>query len=423
MLDLIPSLSAWPPVLAGQPFAVATIVAARGSVPRVVGTSMLVSASGDVLGSLSGGCVEGAVVALALEALDDGGSRRAAFGYSPADAFAGGLTCGGELEVHIEPSDGGQGGGLGEAIRQLAAYGPGDPVAVVRRLDAGGGRVAVIPDPAAFRVAESPDCARLLELPFPSTEPFPSTRDAAAARQLEALVRGGATGVMHLPISGTCPESQAPREDAGPEHIALLVESRLPAPRMVVVGANDFGAALLPAAKLLGYNVTVVDARPAFAAQARFSGADEVVTGWPHRYLAAEAAAGHLDRRTVVCILTHDPKFELPLLETALGLDLAYVGAMGSRRGHRQRVEALLAAGIHPERIALLRSPIGLDVGAVAPPEVAVSVMAEIIAASRAATGLPLRDTCGPIHRSPVQRDAAAAPSPPTGAHEEMVWT
>ena len=133
---------------------------------------------------------------------------------------------------------------------------------------------------------------------------------------------------------------------------------------MLVFGANDFGAALLPAAKLLGYHVTLVDARPAFATQARFASADEVVTDWPHRYLAAEAAAGRLDQRTVACVLTHDPKFDIPLLETALGLDLAYIGAMGSRRSHLQRVDDLLNAGVRPERIAQLHSPIGLDLGA-----------------------------------------------------------
>ncbi len=429
MLDLIPSLSAWQPALAGQRFAVATIVAANGSVPRPVGTSMLVSESGAVLGSLSGGCVEGAVVALALEAMDDGGTRRESFGYSAADAFAAGLTCGGELDIHIE-AIGGRGGGdqLREALSRLTTCRPGDPVALVRRLDVGGSGAVVIPDPAAFRLAQSPECAERLGLSRHSDE------DYAAAAQLEAVLRAGGTGLVRLVMPGTCHSAFLTQEAAAggavtpgavtprpvtPESITLLVESRLAPPRMLVFGANDFGAALLPAAKLLGYHVTLVDARPAFAAQTRFASADEVVTDWPHRYLAAEAAAGHLDRRTVVCVLTHDPKFDIPLLEAALSLDLAYVGAMGSRRSHLQRVDDLLNAGVRPGRIAQLHSPIGLDLGAVTPAEVAVSVTAEIIAArSRAATCAPLRDTSGPLHEHP-----AAAPAPTHVIQQEIAWT
>ena len=410
MLDLIPSLSAWPPVLAGQRYAVATVVAATGSVPRPVGTSMLVAESGAVLGSLSGGCVEGAVVALALEAMDDGGPRHGTFGYSAADAFAAGLTCGGELEIHIEPA----GGSLRDAVRHLASVRPGEPVALVRRLDAGGSGAVVIPDPATFGVAGSPETSELLGVPGDSG------LDRTRAAQLESFLRSGSTGVLHLAAPGAC---------AG-EPVSLLVETRLAPPRMLVFGANDFGAALVPAAKLLGYHVTLVDARPAFAAQARFACADKVVTDWPHRYLAAEAAAGRLDQRTVACVLTHDPKFDIPLLETALALDLAYVGAMGSRRSHLQRVDDLLNAGVRPERIAQLHSPIGLDLGAVTPAEVAVSVTAELIASrSRKQSCTPLRDTSGPIHQPAAFVGAQPAeqsvtrPEPVTISQQEIAWT
>lgn len=420
MLDLMPLLSAWPPLLAGQPFAVATVVAAGGSVPRPVGTSMLVSGSGAVLGSLSGGCVEGAVVALALESLADGGTRRETFGDGSAEAFAAGLTCGGALEVHIEPAGAGPGHPLGEALRQLATHRPGYPVALVRRMDAGNNAVVVIRDPATFGPAEARACAGRLGFPDASDQ------DGSAAAQLQSVVRGGSTGLLQLPVSGTCPAERMrePAEEGGQDTVTLLVESRLPAPRMLLCGANDFGAALLPAAKLLGYSVTVVDARPAFSTQARFSCADAVVTDWPHRYLAAEAAAGRLDRRTVLCILSHDPKFDLPLLETALALDLGYVGAMGSRQSHLQRVNDLLGAGVRPERIAQLHSPIGLDVGAVTPAEVAVSVTAEIIAArSRAASCLPLRDTSGPVHQRPIEPEPAAEPASSRVPDREIAWT
>ncbi|MFF1381987.1 XdhC family protein [Arthrobacter sp. NPDC058288] len=408
MLDLMPSLKEWQPAATGQRCALATVVGAGGSVPRPLGTSMLVSEAGDVLGSLSGGCVEGAVVEAALAAMHDGGTRREFFGYSAEDAFAVGLTCGGELEIHIEPL-GAAPGGLGlESLRVLAGQGSASALALIRRVDAHGGGAVVIADPAGFQVEHSADLAALLGLPGPAA---PAARRLllAAAAQLEPLLRGGRTGLVRLAppegcLSGTAVPHNAPTGPAtGPAPVTLLVESRLPPARLLIFGANDFGAALLPAAQLLGYHVTLCDARPAFAGQARFTAADQVVTAWPHRYLAEEAAAGRIDARTVVCVLTHDPKFDIPLLHTALGLDLAFVGAMGSRRSHRQRVDALLAAGVGPEDLSRLHSPIGLDLGAVTPAEVAVSITAELVASRSRAAGASvqaasLKDGTGPIH-------------------------
>lgn len=421
MLDLIPLLGSWTPYL-GRRFAVATIVGAGGSVPRPVGTSMLVAESGAVLGSLSGGCVEGAVVALAQEAMDDDGSRRSTFGFSSTDAFAAGLTCGGELDIHVEPVPAAVPGStphpLRAALIHLASGIAGEPVALVRRLPpdgaAGGGTAVVLPDPARASAA-APELAALL--------PAPGTGEGAEIPALvQSLLRAGGAGLVPLPGPDGCLPDRAAGSHGRP---ALLVESRLAPPRMLVFGANDFGAALVPAAKLLGYHVTLVDARPAFASQPRFAAADAVVTDWPHRYLAAEAAAGRLDSRTVAAVLTHDPKFDLPLLETALGLDLAYVGAMGSRRSHLQRVDDLLSAGIPPGRIAQLHSPIGLDLGAVTPAEVAVSITAELIAArTRAATGIPLRDRSGPIHGHHPDQASTAGPSAPTTLYQqENAWT
>jgi xanthine dehydrogenase accessory factor len=444
MLDLMPSLGEWQPAATGQLCAVATVVGTGGSVPRPLGTSMLVSETGEVLGSLSGGCVEGAVVQSALEAMRDGGTRREFFGYSAEDAFAVGLTCGGELEVHIEPF-GSPSGGLqlaslhlltGTAFGDSTASGdgtasadgtggPGGPgpargVALIRRVDARGGGAVAVRDPASFQAARSPELAALLGAeggtggsgaasaggptgPTGSSASAMETLMLAAAAQLEPLLRGGRTGLVRLAPPQGCSTGSSGPEDTGPvpEPITLLVESRLPPARMLVFGANDFGAALLPAAKLLGYHVTLCDARPAFAGQERFAVADHVVTDWPHRYLAAEAAGGRIDARTVVCILTHDPKFDLPLLETALGLDLAYVGAMGSRRSHRQRIDSLLAAGVPAEDLARLHSPIGLDLGAVTPAEVAVSITAELVASRNRGVSTAagsLRDGSGPIH-------------------------
>lgn len=408
MLDLIPSLGAWLPTLEGGQFAVATIAAASGSVPRPVGTSMIITASGSVLGSLSGGCVEGAVVALAQEAMDDGGPRRKTFGFSAADAFAAGLTCGGELHIHIQPVPADSAHPLRTALQEIAQSGPDQPMALVRTLGTQGGSAVVVPDPAAFELAgllaAAPELLHLLQ--------------GETALQVQSIMRSGGAGLVRLSGPGGCPPDRD-GHTGDQDGTAVLVESRLAPPRMLVFGANDFGAALVPAAGLLGYHVTLVDARPAFAGQPRFAAADDVVTAWPHRYLATEAAAGRLDSRTVVAVLSHDPKFDLPLLEAALAMDLAYVGAMGSRRSHLQRVGDLLAAGVPPERIARLHSPIGLDLGAVTPAEVAVSITAEIIAArTRAATCMPLRDTSGSIHPHP-----APAPAPTDFDHQEIAWT
>ncbi|MBT2535499.1 XdhC family protein [Arthrobacter sp. ISL-69] len=437
MLDLMPSLKEWQPAATGQRCAVATVVGAGGSVPRPLGTSMLVSEAGDVLGSLSGGCVEGAVVEAALAALHDGGTRREFFGYSAEDAFAVGLTCGGELEIHIEPLGSAPGGLRLESLQAFTGHGPASALALIRRVDAHGGGAVVIPDPATYRVDSSAELAALLGLASLGA-PAAGRLMLAAAAQLEPLLRGGRTGLVRLAPPEGClpagmaaamagevpgagsgtlvPQGHATNTATGPEPITLLVESRLPPARLLIFGANDFGAALLPAAQLLGYHVTLCDARPAFAGQSRFAGADQVVTAWPHRYLAEEAAAGRIDARTVACVLTHDPKFDIPLLQTALSLDLAYVGAMGSRRSHRQRVDSLLAAGVPAEALSRLHSPIGLDLGAVTPAEVAVSITAELVASRSRSAGASVRasslkDGTGPIHNVN------------TTQHQETPWT
>ena len=396
MLNFGPELHAW--LDSGRQLAVATVVAASGSVPRPVGTSMLVASDGAVLGSLSGGCVEGAVVESALDALATALPRREYFGFSREDAFAAGLTCGGELEVHIAPAGGNRyDGGLPLALlSRLASFGPQEPVALVRRIDEGGCGALLVPDPQQFHAADwLPELRRL-------AGSGAAARSAAA--QLSVQLPSGGSGVLRLP-SGV--------DGCTGEPPALLVETRLPAPRLLVFGASDFGAALLPQAKLLGYHVTLCDARPAFARQPRFAAADEVAVDWPHRYLATEAAAGRVDSRTVICILTHDPKFDLPLLRTALDLELAYLGAMGSQRSHRQRVRDLLAEGVRPEDLKRLHSPIGLDLQAATPAEVGVSIIAQVIASrNSAATGQPLSVRSGPIH-TPAAGEAARRSRPP----------
>jgi xanthine dehydrogenase accessory factor len=169
---------------------------------------------------------------------------------------------------------------------------------------------------------------------------------------------------------------------------------------MIVFGAIDFAAAVARMGSYLGYRVTVCDARPVFATSKRFPGAEEVVVDWPHRYLRGEVEAGRVDGRTVVCVLTHDPKFDVPVLEVALDQPLAYVGAMGSRRTHEDRLSRLREAGVTDKAIERLRSPIGLDLGARTPEETAVSIAAEVIAARWGGGGARLSDLDGRIHHT-----------------------
>jgi xanthine dehydrogenase accessory factor len=178
----------------------------------------------------------------------------------------------------------------------------------------------------------------------------------------------------------------------------VFVASYAPKPRMLVFGAIDFAAAVARVGAFLGYKVTVCDARPVFATRSRFPDADEVVVEWPHRYLAEQAAAGLVDERSVLAVLTHDPKFDVPLLEVALRLPVAYVGAMGSRRTHDDRLARLREAGLTPSEIARLSSPIGLDLGARTPEETAVSIAAEIVQLRWGGRGRRLAELDGPIH-------------------------
>jgi xanthine dehydrogenase accessory factor len=179
----------------------------------------------------------------------------------------------------------------------------------------------------------------------------------------------------------------------------VFVWAFAPKPRLLVFGAIDFAAAVARVGSFLGYHVTVCDARPVFATATRFPEADDVVVDWPHRYLQAEVEEGRVDRRTAITVLTHDPKFDVPLLEVALRLpDVAYVGAMGSRRTHDDRLARLREAGLTDDELSRLSSPIGLDLGARTPEETAISIAAEIIAGQWGGSGERLGGTAGRIH-------------------------
>ncbi|MFF0396784.1 XdhC family protein [Streptomyces sp. NPDC005248] len=376
MLDIAEELHRW--VGQGREFAVATVVEVGGSAPRQPGAALAVDRDGTAIGSVSGGCVEGAVYELCQQALEDGTTVRERFGYSDEDAFAVGLTCGGVIDILVTP---------------VRADDPARPVFAAALAAAATGEAA-----AVVRITDGP--AELLGRPL-LVHPDGSYEgglgghpelDRTAAAEARAMLDVGRTGPLTIGAEG----SRCGRP------LGLLVESSVPPPRMIVFGAIDFAAALVRVGKFLGYRVTVCDARPVFATEARFPDADEVVVDWPHRYLAATA----VDARTALCVLTHDAKFDVPLLETALKLRVAYVGAMGSRRTHLERNERLREVGVTELELAGLHSPIGLDLGARTPEETALSIAAEIVAERRGGSGVPLTGAHTPIHHESGQPPA-----------------
>jgi xanthine dehydrogenase accessory factor len=276
----------------GHRLAVATAISIEGSAPRTIGTSMAFDGEA-VIGSIAGGCVEGAVVETCELVLADGIPRTVEYGVSDETALSVGLTCGGQLRIHVQEFT----DELAEALREQ------QPIEVCGFIDA-------------------PPVAR----------------------------------------------------------------------RMIIFGAMEFSAALSTAAQAVGYRVTVCDPRPLFATPARFPGA-ELVVQWPTEFLGTT----EVDENTVICVLSHDARFDAELIAQALALPVAYVGAMGSRNTHDRRLASLAERGVHDT--SKLHSPIGLDLGGSTPEETAISILAEVIAARTAASTLPLVERVGSIHR------------------------
>lgn len=333
---------------------------------------MVVAPDGTVSGSVSGGCVEGALYELATEIAASGDPVLQRYGVSDDDAFEVGLTCGGVLDVFVEAISQTTFPEFDSVAADIAMH---QPVAVAT--------VIAHTDPAWLGL-------RLIVRPDAVSGSLGSVRaDAAVTDDTRGLLAAGRSEVLTFGPDGQ-------RRGEGME---VFVASYAPQPRMLVFGAIDFAAAVAQQGSFLGYRVTVCDARPVFATAARFPTADEVVVDWPHRYLTAQADAGAIDARTVICVLTHDPKFDVPLLEVALRLpDVAYIGAMGSRRTHHDRVDRLRGAGVTDAEIARMSSPIGLDLGGRTPEETAVSIAAEIVAKRWGGAGRPLTETDGRIH-------------------------
>ncbi len=334
---------------------------------------MAVSAAGEVLGSVSGGCVEGAVLLEAQQVLAGAQPGLLHYGISDDQALGVGLTCGGEIDVALTRIEPERDGWFEAAIDALAS---GSPVALAVRIEGGAiGRLRVI-----------------------------TPEDAAGSLGSEGIDHAVTADARGLLEQGRSTQRRyGPAGERRRDEVAVFVASYAPPPRMLVFGAIDYAAAMVRVGALLGYHVTVCDARAAFATPQRFPDADEVVVEWPHRYLARTP----VDARTVICVLTHDPKFDVPLLEVALRTDAAYVGAMGSRRTHEDRLARLREAGVEEAALERLASPIGLDIGARTPEETAISIAAEIIQQRWGGSGRPLSETAGDIH-------ALRAPGRPT---------
>lgn len=360
---------------AGGTAGVATVVRSFQSAPRPAGAVMVVAPDGTVDGSVSGGCVEAAVYELATEVVRTGRPRLQRYGVSDDDALAVGLTCGGVLDVFVEGVSRATFPELEQLAADIAAERPTAVATVISHTDPDWiGRRLVVSGDAEIAAAGSLGSERA---------------DAAVIDDARGLLAAGRCEVLTYGPDGQ-------RRGMGME---VFIASYAPRPRMLVFGAIDFAAALAQQGALLGYRVTVCDARPVFATPARFPTANEVVVDWPDRYLTALADAGAVDINTVICVLTHDPKFDVPLLEVALRLpEVGYIGAMGSRRTHEDRVRRLREAGFGDAQLNRLASPIGLDLGARTPEETAVSIAAEIIARRWGGAGRSLSDTDGRIH-------------------------
>ncbi|MGV9713669.1 XdhC family protein [Gordonia sp. NPDC003424] len=371
MRDVLPTLvEQW---RNGETVGLTTVVTTFGSAPRQPGAAAIRSPDGSVLGSVSGGCVEGAVYEMAGEVMESGTPQSERYGIADDDAFEVGLTCGGILDVFCEPVSRETWPELGDLADAVTGRQPITVATVIASTHPGarvGSHLTITPDTVAGTLGDA---------------------------NLDRVVAQDARGLLDLGESSTLrygPDGQRMGDD-----ITVFVNSFAPSPRMIVFGAVDFAAAVAEAGASLGYHVTVCDARSVFATRPRFPGAHEVVVDWPHRYLRAEMAAGRVDSRTAICVLTHDPKFDVPALQAAFETpEGVYIGAMGSRRTHEDRLRRLREVGVADTDLARLHSPIGLDLGARTPAETAVSIVAEIIATRRGGSGTNLTGLADRIH-------------------------
>lgn len=355
MRDILPDIERW--LGEGKAAAIATIIKTWGSSPRAVGSKMAVCSDGSMAGSVSGGCVESAVVLEALGVLKAGKPKQLHYGVSDEQAWDVGLACGGQIDLLVEPLAGWQAHAAGKAspfevlVQALRDERPAVRAVMLRRGDVPAVEHAVFPwdaEPAGS---------------------LPSGLWEIAGAEADRLLSGGVSGIQTHSLHG--------------ESVEMFYDLELPPPTLVIIGGVHIGIELARQAKLLGFRVIVVDPRRAFGDPARFPMADRVVTEWPGEVLAAIG----LTPSTAVTAVSHDPKIDDPALVAALRSPAFYIGALGSAETNRQRTQRLKQAGLSEAELSRLRAPIGLNLGGRAPAEIALATMAEIVAAR---SGSPL---------------------------------
>lgn len=339
MRDILEQLDGW--LEAGQRIALATVIQTWGSSPRAVGAKMAVTAAGEIAGSVSGGCVEGAVAETALEALERRQPRLLHFGVADEEAWEVGLACGGQIEVFVNPLD----------------------PALYRA-----GRAALVEE-GAFAIAT------LLSGP-------PGTSGKALIVRPDGSFEGNLESDPEQVVQAALQALRAGRSGrATLQEAEVFCEVYLPAPTLVMVGGVHIAIALAALAKTLGYRTIVIDPRRSFGSAQRFPHADRLIQAWPDEALRQV----ELNASCAVAMLTHDPKLDDPALKIALPSPAFYVGALGSRKTQEARRQRLLAQGVDAELLKRLHGPIGLDIGAQTPEEIALSILAEVAAARRKA--------------------------------------
>jgi xanthine dehydrogenase accessory factor len=340
MRDILPDLERW--VEAGERIALATVIQTWGSSPRGVGAKMAITSGGEIAGSVSGGCVEAAVVQAGLEALKSGQPQLLHFGVADETAWGVGLACGGTIEVLVKPLD----GAVFSSLR--AGLDKGLPMA----------HLTVIrgPEPLLGR-----------EVLFASGERI--FGELGGHRDQQALA------IAALVVADR--HAQRHVLGSGPEQAEVFVDVMFPPPTLVIVGGVHIALALTTIAHTLGYRTVIIDPRGPFGSSARFAHADRLIQAWPQEAFSDI----QITPETAVCSLVHDPKIDDPALKIALGSPAFYVGALGSRGTQARRRVRLLEAGVSESQLARLHTPIGLDIGAVSPEEIALAIMAEVVAA------------------------------------------
>ncbi len=349
----------------GRRVVAATLVERIGSAPLDPGARMLVDDRDNIEGSVTGGCVEGALVEEAHEVLAGGGPRVASYGVSNEEAAGVGLMCGGTVRVFVHELAADD----AEAVATVAAArSAAEPVAMGTLLD--GERAGAMMAIGLDRAVGSLGVSELL--------------DRSVERDARGQLDEGVSRVRRYGAGG---------EVMGSE-LAVYIQAFSTPPQMIIFGAIDFSAEMAKVAAGTGYRVTICDAREPFIRSPRFAESAETVVDWPDRHLRQR----ELGPRDVVLVFTHDPKFDEPALIAALETDAGYIGALGSRRTQDRRAERLREAGLDEEQIDRVHAPCGLDIGARTPSETAVSILAEVVAIRTGRSGEPLQETDGPIH-------------------------